>query len=137
MDTKRVTQTKALISLGTMHVKQGRLEAGIEAYIAALEIDSKDAATFNNLGGAFYSADRVPEAIAAFLAAIQLRPDYAKAHVNLASILVSIGETRGAAEHFAQALKYSAPDSSIAALAREQLTRLQGENREDSRVGSP
>jgi len=65
----------------------------------------------NNLGAVLAQTGRVPEAIADYEAALQLKPDYAQAHSNLASALLHIpGRAQDAIGQYEVALRLR-PDS--------------------------
>lgn len=53
----------------------------------------------NNLGKSYHEAGRLPEAMACFTKAIDLRPDYAVAHENLATVAGLIGRDDLAVKH--------------------------------------
>ena len=62
-----------------------------------------------NLGAALDNQGRTEEAIEHYLQALQLKPDYDKAHYNLGNALDNLGRTEEAIEHYLQALRIN-PD---------------------------
>lgn len=53
----------------------------------------------NNLGKAYHEAGRLPEALASFMTAATLRPDYAMAHENIATVAGLLGRDDLAVKH--------------------------------------
>jgi len=64
----------------------------------------------NFVGIALAARERLNEARDEFAAAVRLRPDYVKAHLNLGGILGSLGEYDEAVREFSEALRLE-PDS--------------------------
>ncbi|MEK6396847.1 MAG: tetratricopeptide repeat protein, partial [Terriglobus sp.] len=69
-------------------------------YRAAAEIDPDYALAFFDLGNVLDELRRLPEAIVAYHRAIQLVPQYADAHYNLALAYERTGEKRKALRHW-------------------------------------
>src|SRR5262249_39255032 len=66
-------------------LKPPRTADAIGYYRAALALRPDSPGVYVNLGNALESARQWPEAIAAFRKAVELKGDYATAHVNLAA----------------------------------------------------
>jgi len=60
----------------------------------------------NNLGNVFLETGRVPEAVAEYNTALQLKPSMTEAHNNLGFALEQSGRTSEAIEHYELALKF-------------------------------
>jgi len=67
----------------------------------------------NGLGCIYLARNDHPRAIPRFRAAIDLKPDYAQAHFNLASSLSAVGENDGAVAHLQKVVELQ-PDSALA-----------------------
>ncbi len=79
--------------------KAGRLEEAEKAYRLALKADPEKVGALNNLAMIAPRGERA----ALFNRALKLNPDYADAHVNLASFLASEGDEEGAIAHYQRA----------------------------------
>ncbi|HMB03629.1 MAG TPA: tetratricopeptide repeat protein [Isosphaeraceae bacterium] len=86
----------AHICLGIALAGQGRPDAAIDEFRAALELQPDDAAAHLNLGIALAGRGQVDAAIVEYRAAIRLRPDDAAAHTGLGTALMGRGEFAGA-----------------------------------------
>lgn len=91
----------------------GCVRDAILHYEAALRIAPAFAEAHNNLGVAFLSSQRLPEAIKQFREAQRIRPDYADAHANLGIGLLHGGQVAEAKEHFQIALRLN-PNQAVA-----------------------
>jgi predicted O-linked N-acetylglucosamine transferase (SPINDLY family) len=76
--------------LGVVHYQRGEHEQAIEAIIRAIQ-RRPAAAYFSNLGNVCCALQRIDEALAAYHRALELQPDLADAHRNLASALRDAG----------------------------------------------
>jgi tetratricopeptide (TPR) repeat protein len=65
----------------------------------------------NNLGAKYLQQGRLPEAAAAFEAALRIRPDYLRALSNLSLVLLQQGDTAGALARIAELLRLRPDDS--------------------------
>jgi len=74
------------------------------------------------LGGLLARKRRLPEAAREYSQAVRLRPDFAWARLDLASILVAQGDRRGALQQLREAAKSSDPE--VARLAAGALQWL-------------
>ena len=59
----------------------------------------------DNLANALLEANRTPEAVAQYRAALQLAPDDVQAHYNLGNVLLQAGDLPGAIAHYQAALR--------------------------------
>jgi tetratricopeptide (TPR) repeat protein len=74
------------------------------------------------LGGLLARERQLPEAAKEYQQALQLRPDFARARLDLASVLVAQGDAQGAVQQLREAAKSSDPE--VARLATAALQRL-------------
>ncbi len=90
---------------GNLRLGQGRNDAAIADYEAALALKSDDPIPHNNLGLALAASHRLPESIAAYRDALRLKADYPEAHVNLAVALRRSGDIPGSIAECEEALR--------------------------------
>lgn len=90
--------------LGLLLCRVGMHDEAIVALQRAAELKHDSAIVRNNLGFCFLLAERWFEAEQAFREAIALRPDFARAHVNLGIALSKQGRFDDAFDAFAQVL---------------------------------
>jgi Tfp pilus assembly protein PilF len=93
-------QANSLFAAGLQCHQAGRLAEAERLYRLALKADSNNVPALNNLG-LIASPD---ERAALFGKALQLRPDYADSHINLAAFLAAQGDLDGAVSHYRQAI---------------------------------
>jgi predicted Zn-dependent protease len=74
------------------------------------------------LGGLLARKGQLPEAAKEYREALRLRPDFARARLDLASVLVAQHDTAGAVQQLREAAKSSDPE--MARLAAGALQRL-------------
>jgi protein O-mannosyl-transferase len=73
-------------NLGTILLRQERVDEAIEHFNKALELDPGDAKTQNNLGLALVKLGRLDEAEPHYRKAVELNPRYFKAYENLGAV---------------------------------------------------
>ena len=100
----------------------GRLPEAEQQIDAALRVDPKSADACNFKGTLLDHRGLRKEALASFLEAIRLRPDFPLAHLNAGKVLASQGETAAAQEHLRAAA--AGGDPGIAAQASAFLRQL-------------
>jgi tetratricopeptide (TPR) repeat protein len=106
----------AWLSLGDLYAATGQMEKSEAAFQRVSELDPADAhQIFFNLGALIVNkpsrtAADTDKAILAFRKALEIKPDYAPAHRELALVLLGIGDRQGAADSLASYVKL-APDA--------------------------
>ncbi len=119
------------VTLGSLYADAGDAERSREAYQKVVEIDPTDAyRTFFNIGALVRSKPDVPpkdneRAIAAFRKSIEIKPDYAPAHRELANALLAKGDLPGARASLQRYLEVS-PDAADAAQVKAMIASLGG-----------
>ncbi|MEO2048690.1 MAG: tetratricopeptide repeat protein [Pirellulales bacterium] len=100
---------EALAHLGSIYVRQNKLDRAIEYCQRALRMNPDHVQAHNTLGLAFVAKQRLADAKHHYLQAISIQPDFAFAHNNLGSLLASQGDFKQAQQHFSHAIA-SEPD---------------------------
>lgn len=122
-------KAEAWAALGDLYSRAGRPDRAEQAYRKVVELDPKNAyKTFFNIGALIESRPRLTDAdnrkaIEAFRKAIEIAPDYAPAHRQLAYALLRAGDLEAAKGEFSSYLRL-APDAADAAEIRAMLESL-------------
>jgi Flp pilus assembly protein TadD len=121
--------TEAWMSLGDLYAAAGDAAKSEQAYQRVIELEPANAhQIFFNLGALVINKpDRTDaetrKAIAAFRKAIELKPDYAQAHKQLAFALLGVGDRAGAKAALERYVEV-APDAPDAAQMRAMINTL-------------
>jgi tetratricopeptide (TPR) repeat protein len=89
---------------------------------AALEADPNMAEAHALSGALFAGRGRMSEAAKEYVQAVRLKPDFARAHLDLARLLANQGDIQGATLHLRRAAAGSDPE--VAQLATQALQRI-------------
>ena len=100
----------------------GEFDRAQELAAAAAKADPKLAEPHALLGRLLARKQQLPEAAKEYREAVRLRPEFARARLDLASVLAAQGDKQGAVEQLRAAAKGSDPEA--ARLAAGALTRL-------------
>ena len=90
---KRPGDVRATVNLGTVVVRQGRVEEAVALYRRALEVNPESSEAHFNLGVTLVGQGRFEEAIPHLQRAVELAPQSAMAHYNLGVVLARAGQT--------------------------------------------
>lgn len=106
---------------------KGADQSSLQAYLQAMQTDTINPQLRLDLGGLFYAAENYDRAIAYFQDAVNLKPDLANAHYNLANALVKKRDFNNAfiAYQNAKALTEQLPDNTAG--KQENLDKLNSE----------
>jgi tetratricopeptide (TPR) repeat protein len=110
--------------LGIQALKAGKSRAAIEFLERAVALDSASAWIRYNLAVAYRDSGLSEKSRAAFLATLDLDPEYRNAHFNLGALLAVEEDFAGAAQHFARAREIDPMDYSAALELAVALSRL-------------
>jgi tetratricopeptide (TPR) repeat protein len=113
----------ALVNLGTIAFRSGKLKEAETWYLRAMEADASYPLAHFNLGNLYDEQSNFEEAIKHYREAIRLNPRYADAYFNLALLCERNGELLQAIGNWQSYLKLDS-SSSWASTARSQLDRL-------------
>lgn len=116
-------QVAAGINLGLAYFGKGDFKQAIDTLRPLSASYPLDPRIRQSIGRIYYATDKFDLAITEFKRAIELYPDYAQAHYNLAQANMKQGDRKGAARHFREVVRI-APDTEMAHLSREFLDLL-------------
>jgi len=97
-------QPDVLHLLGAIRAQNDQVDSAVELISRAIQLKA-DAGYYNTLARALKSRGRLDEAIAAYRAALKIKPDFAVVHNNLGVALRAAGEPREARVAFSAAIK--------------------------------
>jgi tetratricopeptide (TPR) repeat protein len=95
---------------GSRLVEQGRFEDGLRYLEQAVAALPKKAVIRYHIGIAHFSLGRDDRALAAFQAAVDLDPEFARAQINLAEVLRKVGRFDDAIAHYQAAIRIRGED---------------------------
>ena len=98
---------------GVEHFDAGRYEEALEAFLAAVAANPRDAEALFDVGVTYEKLGRHLEAAAAFKSAAELRPDHAASRARLCSALVAAGEFWEGVEACGRAVKSERGDPEL------------------------
>ena len=91
-------------NLGVALKAAGQLDAAVESYLQAIQIDATYAPAYNNLGIAMKALGRIDAAIDYYEKALEIDPSMAHAHNNLGNAMNAKREPAKAIAHYEQAV---------------------------------
>ncbi len=91
--------------LGVIAHQGGKHGIAVEYIGRAIVLNGTESAFHNNLGSAYCALRRIPEAVACYRRALELKPDYVEAHRNLGLALKALGKLEEAAACYRRALE--------------------------------
>jgi len=97
----------------------------VDSYVQAIQASPTNPDLRIALGSIFYSVDQFEQAEQLFIQAIQLKPDHANAHYNLANTLVKQDKIEDAIIAYENVLALVEPDSEDYKVAAEELVTIQ------------
>ncbi len=97
----------------------GRIEAAIDAYKRAIQLNPGLVEAYNNLGNLFEHLNLYPKAIESYQRALSQMPDSPLLHRNLAVVFEKAGDTSQALHHYREYAKLDpAPDKTVLNIIR-------------------
>ncbi|MEK7544074.1 MAG: tetratricopeptide repeat protein [Patescibacteria group bacterium] len=105
-------------------VAQGADTWTVAAYQQAMQLDPTNPVIRLRLGGAYIGQQMLDRAAGSYIAAIQLKPDYANAYYNLGFVYRQQKKYLAAAQALQEALKYVTPGSEGATQGQKELDDL-------------
>ncbi|RKX21065.1 MAG: hypothetical protein DRP26_00445 [Candidatus Zixiibacteriota bacterium] len=103
---------EAHFNLGLIHSKQNRLSEAIEDFENVVRLNPEDVQALNDLGVMYYSKGVTDKSHDLFCKALQVKPTYKDAFLNLFELLWNAGKYNQALEHVYNFLKKLSPADS-------------------------
>jgi len=121
----------ALLNLGILQAKAGKLEDAQKTLQSAIERKPDNAAAYNQLGIVYRRLGRFQDADQAYQKAIQIDPNYAIAHLNLGVLCdLYLQQPQRALESYERYLQLATPpDAKVSSWVTELKARLGNEPR--------
>ena len=113
-----------MISLGEVYWRQKRYKDAEETLLAGLKGDEKSAHGYFTLGRLYLDLNEVPKAAGAVGRTLQLKPDFAEAHVLAGNILLKMNQQERALIEYQEYVRL-APKGDFAPQARDMIEKLQ------------
>lgn len=131
LSTAYPTYSGALLNLGILQAKAGKLEDAEKSLRGAVERNAANAAAFNQLGIVYRRLGRFKEADEAYQSAVQADPNYAIAYLNLGVLCdLYLQQPQRALEAYERYLQLAAePDAKVTGWVTELKARLGAEPR--------
>lgn len=114
----------ALISLGEVYWRQRRLRESEETLLAGLKLDDKSWHGHFTLARLYWEMGDIKKAGAPLGKTLQLKPDFAEAHLLAGNVLLKVNQQQRALLEYEEYLKLS-PKGEFAPQARELVQKLQ------------
>lgn len=105
--------SRARLNLGLALYQRGEVDAAIQQYLEALEIDQEFGLAWYNLGVLYHDTARSAPALECFTRAVECDPDRSAFRLRLGAVLAQTGDAPGALREFEYAAKL-APESEMA-----------------------
>jgi Flp pilus assembly protein TadD len=131
LSTAYPTYSGALLNLGILQAKAGKLEDAQKTLQSAIERKADNAAAYNQLGIVYRRLGRFQDADSAYQKALQIDPNYAIAHLNLGVLCdLYLQQPQRALESYERYLQLaSPPDAKVSGWVTELKARLGSEPR--------
>ena len=106
MNKNKSLTIEKTFTLAVKNHQEGKTDIAIELYNQVLEINPKNSAAHNNLGGIFKKLKENEKAKDCFEKAIEIKPNLANAHYNLGNMFQEFGENEKAKDCFEKAIEF-------------------------------
>jgi Tfp pilus assembly protein PilF len=116
-------------NLGLLLAIRGDMDASIEEFQQATQMDPNYARAFFNLGRVYARLGEPERAVQNYRRALQLSPNEAEIHLGLGNVLARQGQLEVASEHFEQAVKLK-PDFADGHVALARSLAAQGKKQD-------
>jgi tetratricopeptide (TPR) repeat protein len=113
----RLHRSVLLYNIAQVYAAIGSVDAAVEYYSAAIEMDPNYSEYYNDRGNILLQAGRLEEARADYLRAIELSPPYFEVFANLGQCYRRLGRMEEAVEAYTRSLDIN-PDHLLALLGR-------------------
>jgi Tfp pilus assembly protein PilF len=116
-------------NLGLLLAIRGEVDASIQEFQKAAQIDPNYARAFFNLGRVYARLDEPERALQNYRRALELSPNEAEIHLGLGNVLARQGQQKVASEHFENAVKLK-PDFADGHVALARSLAAQGKKQD-------
>jgi len=113
-----------LTSLGEVYWRQKRFKDAEETLLAGLKVDDKSWFGYFTLGRLYWDMNEINKSAGAVGRTLQLKPDFAEAHLLAGNILLRMNQQERALVEYQEYLKFS-PKGEFAPQARDMIQKLQ------------
>jgi tetratricopeptide (TPR) repeat protein len=113
----------ATIALGEVYWREKRYEEAEKTLLAGLKLDDKSWHGYFTLARLYWDQENIPKAAPAIGRALQLKPDFAEAHLLAGNILLRVNQPERALVAYQEYLKLD-PKGDFAPQARELIAKL-------------
>ncbi len=110
---QRPHNTRALVNLGTVLVRDGRVDEALARYNEAIQLDPGNSDAQFNLGLTLAGRNDLDGALVHLNEAVRLVPHSALAQCNLGMVLAEKGDLAGASRHLSESLRFD-PRNAVA-----------------------
>lgn len=108
--SQKIDTHREFVEVAYQHERSGRLPEAVKAYQKALELNSKSASTWYDLGVAFAAMEQFPDAIDAYSKAISLDATMDRAFNNRAAAYAALKQLDNAVEDCNRAIELRSDD---------------------------
>jgi tetratricopeptide (TPR) repeat protein len=113
----------ALFALGEVYWREKRLKEAEQTLLDGLKLEEKNWHGYFTLGRLYWDSEQVTKAAGAIGHTLQLKPDFAEAHLLAGNILLRLGQPQRARVEYEEYLRL-APKGEYASEARELVNQL-------------
>ncbi|HSS18628.1 MAG TPA: tetratricopeptide repeat protein [Pyrinomonadaceae bacterium] len=119
----KATSPVAMLALGEVYWRQKRFAEAEKSLLAGLKLDDKSWHGYFTLGRLYFDQDNIAKAGPAIGRTLQLKPDFAEAHLLAGNILLRVNQPERALASYQEYLKLE-PKGEFAEQARDLVAKL-------------
>jgi tetratricopeptide (TPR) repeat protein len=119
----KTSSAAALLALGEVYWRQNRYDEAEQSLLAGLKLDDKSWHGYFTLARLYSDRDNIAKAAPAIGHTLQLKPDFAEAHLLAGNILLKINQRERALAEYQEYLRLE-PKGEFAAQARDLVQQL-------------
>ncbi len=119
----KATSAPAMLSLGEIYWRQKRFDEAERTLLAGLKLDDKSWHGYFTLARLYWDRENIAKAAPAIGHTLQLKPDFAEAHLLAGNILLKVNQPERALAEYQEYLRLE-PKGEFAAQARDLVAKL-------------
>ncbi|HEV7681486.1 MAG TPA: tetratricopeptide repeat protein [Pyrinomonadaceae bacterium] len=130
----KASSATAKLALGEVYWRQHRLDEAEKTLLEGLKLDEKSWHGYFTLARLYWDQENIAKAAPAIGHTLQLKPDFAEAHLLAGNVLLKVNQQQRAAAEYQEYLRLE-PKGEFAVQARElieKLNKASGENKKSS-----